>query len=368
MSAFTLAAAACGGDDDDDAGSTDTEAVADTDAVSTDTEATSETDAPAETDAPSETDAPPSTEEGDEGGETPGTSPGESHVTEDEGEPVQGGDLVYGIEADTANPWAPYRTSCATAGYVLLTSLSDPLFTATPDGEIAPVLVESYEPNADYTQWTLHIRDGITFHDGTPLDGAAVEFNMETCQYCAADRRRARRRSRTSVVGPGRDDHDQRALGRACPRCFTERQCAYMLSPTVARQPGGRAAAHRGHADLRRRRWPRRRPTAIRRSRSASARSCSSRTRRATATRSGRCATRTTGAARTASPARSLPYLDAIEAVAAVDIDSRSNALRSGQFDIIHTSNSRHASPVPRRRRVRDHRRRACSATPTTSC
>ena len=36
----------------------------------------------------------------------------------------------------------------------------------------------------------------------------------------------------------------------------------------------------------------------------------------------------------------SLPYLDSIEAVPAVDIDSRSNALRSGQFDIIHTSNS----------------------------
>ena len=30
--------------------------------------------------------------------------------------PVQGGTLVYGLEADTANPWAPYRCSCATSG------------------------------------------------------------------------------------------------------------------------------------------------------------------------------------------------------------------------------------------------------------
>ena len=35
-----------------------------------------------------------------------------------------------------------------------------------------------------------------------------------------------------------------------------------------------------------------------------------------------------------------LPYLDAIEIVVAVDIDSRSNALRSGQFDIMHTANA----------------------------
>ncbi len=35
-----------------------------------------------------------------------------------------------------------------------------------------------------------------------------------------------------------------------------------------------------------------------------------------------------------------LPYLDAIEGVVAVDIDSRSNSLRVGQFDASHTSNA----------------------------
>ena len=35
-----------------------------------------------------------------------------------------------------------------------------------------------------------------------------------------------------------------------------------------------------------------------------------------------------------------LPYLDAIEAVVAVDIDTRQNSLRSGQFDAMHTANS----------------------------
>ena len=35
-----------------------------------------------------------------------------------------------------------------------------------------------------------------------------------------------------------------------------------------------------------------------------------------------------------------LPYLDAIEAVAAVDIDSRQSSLRSGEFDAMHTANS----------------------------
>ena len=41
------------------------------------------------------------------------------------------------------------------------------------------MLVESWEANADYTEWTLNIREGISFQDGTPLDGAAVKFNID---------------------------------------------------------------------------------------------------------------------------------------------------------------------------------------------
>ena len=52
----------------------------------------------------------------------------------------------------------------------------------------------------------------------------------------------------------------------------------------------------------------------------------------------------------------------------AVDIDSRSNALRSGQFDVIHTSNADAHHPVPGRRRASRRSPRASSATRATSC
>jgi peptide/nickel transport system substrate-binding protein len=337
MSVFTLAAAACGGDDDDDAGTGDTEAVEGTDAVSTDTEATTGSEATTGTDAPSETDAPDTTDE-DDGGETPGTSPGESHVTEDEGEPVQGGDLVYGIEADTANLFAPYKTSYATAGYVLLTSISDPLFTATPEGDVAPVLVESYEPNADYTEWTLTIRDGITFHDDTPLDGAAVEFNMETCQYSALtgaaltwikDISSSGQTVTITTNGPY----------VAMPRSFTERQCGYMMSPTwlgsledvAQRNPDlpvydAELAGTPADGDALQ-------PVGLGAFVFESYTPGNGNSFRAVRNEDyWRGPNGITG--------ETLPYLDSIEAVPAVDIDGRSNALRSGQFDIIHTSNS----------------------------
>ena len=105
LAIFALVAVACAGDDDDD--TTGTDAVAVTDAVdgtdaapATDDTATEDT---ATEDTATEDTATDETEpEGDT--PTPQVGPGDNHVT-DEGEPVQGGTLVYGLEADTANPW-----------------------------------------------------------------------------------------------------------------------------------------------------------------------------------------------------------------------------------------------------------------------
>ncbi|WP_026929955.1 ABC transporter substrate-binding protein [Glycomyces tenuis] len=45
--------------------------------------------------------------------------------------------------------------------------------------EIVPGLAESYEQNPEGTEWTFNLREGVTFHDGTELDGAAVCANFD---------------------------------------------------------------------------------------------------------------------------------------------------------------------------------------------
>lgn len=57
--------------------------------------------------------------------------------------------------------------------------ISETLFELTPEGEIVPLLVESYEVSEDGLVWDLHIRQGIEFHDGTPLNAEAVKFNLD---------------------------------------------------------------------------------------------------------------------------------------------------------------------------------------------
>ncbi|MDQ3548671.1 MAG: ABC transporter substrate-binding protein [Chloroflexota bacterium] len=45
--------------------------------------------------------------------------------------------------------------------------------------EYEPMLAESWEANADQTEWSFSIPAGVTFHDGTPCDAAAVVASFQ---------------------------------------------------------------------------------------------------------------------------------------------------------------------------------------------
>jgi peptide/nickel transport system substrate-binding protein len=45
--------------------------------------------------------------------------------------------------------------------------------------EIEPALAERWEVSADGRAWTFHLRRGVRFHDGAPLDAGVVVWNVE---------------------------------------------------------------------------------------------------------------------------------------------------------------------------------------------
>jgi peptide/nickel transport system substrate-binding protein len=114
----------------------------------------------------------------DESAEDPATE-GAQEFPVEEGDPVEGGDLIFGVEADTQNPWTPAKAICAISCHQIMKSVYDPLMLPDEDGIAQPNLLESIEPNEDYTVWTLTPRQGITFHDGTPFDGEAIRANLQ---------------------------------------------------------------------------------------------------------------------------------------------------------------------------------------------
>lgn len=53
------------------------------------------------------------------------------------------------------------------------------LFGFDKDMKLVPLLAEDYESNADATEFTIRLRQGIKFHDGTAFDAAAAKVNLD---------------------------------------------------------------------------------------------------------------------------------------------------------------------------------------------
>jgi peptide/nickel transport system substrate-binding protein len=88
-----------------------------------------------------------------------------------------GGELVFGVnrEADMLD----LHVGSSRYDLVPAAQIYDTYLFLTPSGEYLPWLAEEVIVNADATAYTIRIRPGVTFHDGTPLNAAAAKFNFD---------------------------------------------------------------------------------------------------------------------------------------------------------------------------------------------
>lgn len=82
--------------------------------------------------------------------------------------------LVYASRETVDNAWA-----LETDDAFILTALGvgETLARTGFDGKIEPILATSWTRTGDLT-WEFTLRDGVTFHDGTPVDSAAVVASL----------------------------------------------------------------------------------------------------------------------------------------------------------------------------------------------
>ena len=90
-----------------------------------------------------------------------------------------GGTLTFGLEAETTS-YCISSAQLAISGIQVVSAVYDTLTVPNSKGEAVPYLAKSVEPSADFTEWTITLRDGVTFHDGTPLDAAALKLNLDS--------------------------------------------------------------------------------------------------------------------------------------------------------------------------------------------
>src|SRR6187200_877637 len=84
-------------------------------------------------------------------------------------------------------------------GRIVFAGLCDKLFDLDEKLNIVPQLATSYKWSADNKSLELKLRDGVTFHDGEKMDGAAVKYNLERHRNMAGSNRRGELAVVTSV-------------------------------------------------------------------------------------------------------------------------------------------------------------------------
>jgi len=92
--------------------------------------------------------------------------------------PKKGGSLIFGTE-DEDQSFDPATGRFDETGVLYARTVFDPLTIVAADGSIQPYLAQSVTPNEDYSVWTIGVRPGVLFHDGTTCDAAAIAGSIE---------------------------------------------------------------------------------------------------------------------------------------------------------------------------------------------
>lgn len=117
-----------------------------------------------------------------------GFDPVESGLPSD-ATPQRGGQVVYGLEAETGaskedgtpgSGWCMPEAQLAISGLQVGRALFDPLVVPDADGNYVPYLAKSVQAsNDDASEWTITLRPGVTFSDGSPLTAAVLKNNLD---------------------------------------------------------------------------------------------------------------------------------------------------------------------------------------------
>lgn len=105
------------------------------------------------------------------------------------GAQVRGGEVTVGVEQDIPG-FDPLIVGVYDTGAVAAAALLyDTMTRLDEDGNVQPRLAASWSHSEDYKTWTFKLREGVTFHDGTPFNAQAVAFNyrrmIDPDNHCA---------------------------------------------------------------------------------------------------------------------------------------------------------------------------------------
>lgn len=94
------------------------------------------------------------------------------------GTPVAGGILRIGAQGGSNTDTLDANQTLTNTDFARAAQLYDPLLRLSSEGHQENVLAESVTPNKTATEWTIKLRKGVKFHDGSTLTTKDVVFTF----------------------------------------------------------------------------------------------------------------------------------------------------------------------------------------------
>jgi peptide/nickel transport system substrate-binding protein len=93
------------------------------------------------------------------------------------GTPKDGGNLTFLIQ-EFPTGWVSSESNISSYEGNLWGEITDKLVYVSSTGAVSPWIATSWQTEDNATKYILHLKSGVTFSDGTPLDAAAVVDNI----------------------------------------------------------------------------------------------------------------------------------------------------------------------------------------------
>lgn len=90
----------------------------------------------------------------------------------------EGGSVLFLIDS-LGSTWIPNNSAISSFQGHVWGHVTDKLVYVDADGKVSPWIAESWQQNKEATEFTLKLKKGVTFSDGSPLDAAAVVANLD---------------------------------------------------------------------------------------------------------------------------------------------------------------------------------------------
>ena len=152
--------------------------------------------------------------------------------------PRYGGSLVFGVDAEEGG-FDPTSARWDNVGFLYGRTVFDPIAICTSTGVVQPFLAESITNNADYTSFVITLRPGILFHDGTPLDAAALLLNLQKQQASLLTGPAFTNIEKSVISGPLSVTVNMKTPWAPFPYYLAEAQTGYVAAPSMLNSSTG---------------------------------------------------------------------------------------------------------------------------------